>query len=63
MLIFQLLLQTHRSPVATRYRAITSVAGDFYEFLQAENGGLGLLVVDVSGHGRIGDLDRLDGQG
>jgi phosphoserine phosphatase RsbU/P len=37
--------------VATRYRAMTSVAGDFYEFLNAENGGLGLLVADVSGHG------------
>lgn len=37
--------------VATRYRAMTSVAGDFYEFLNAENGRLGLLVADVSGHG------------
>ncbi len=37
--------------VATRYKAMTSVAGDFYEFLQTENGGLGLLVADVSGHG------------
>ena len=38
--------------IATRYRAMTSVAGDFYEFLQAEDGGqLGLLVADVSGHG------------
>jgi sigma-B regulation protein RsbU (phosphoserine phosphatase) len=37
--------------VATRYRAMTSVAGDFYEFLQTEDGGLGLLVADVSGHG------------
>lgn len=36
--------------VATRYRAMTSVAGDFYEFLSADNG-LGLLVADVSGHG------------
>ncbi|WP_236657437.1 PP2C family protein-serine/threonine phosphatase [Acidisarcina polymorpha] len=37
--------------VATRYRAMTSVAGDFYEFLLAEDGGLGMLVADVSGHG------------
>lgn len=37
--------------VATRYKAMTSVAGDFYEFLHAEDGGLGLLVADVSGHG------------
>jgi phosphoserine phosphatase RsbU/P len=37
--------------VATRYRAMTSVAGDFYEFLPADDGGLGLLVADVSGHG------------
>ena len=37
--------------VATRFRAMTAVAGDFYEFLPAEDGGLGLLVADVSGHG------------
>ncbi len=37
--------------VATRYRSMTSVAGDFYEFLDADNGTLGLLVADVSGHG------------
>lgn len=37
--------------VATRYRPMTSVAGDFYEVLDAENGAVGLLVADVSGHG------------
>ena len=37
--------------VATRYQPMTSVAGDFYEFLHGEDGGLGLLVADVSGHG------------
>jgi sigma-B regulation protein RsbU (phosphoserine phosphatase) len=37
--------------IATRYKAMTSVAGDFYDFLHGENGSLGLLVADVSGHG------------
>lgn len=37
--------------VATRYKAMTSVAGDFYEFLNASGDSLGLLVADVSGHG------------
>jgi sigma-B regulation protein RsbU (phosphoserine phosphatase) len=30
---------------------MTSVAGDFYEFLEDEKGAVGLLVADVSGHG------------
>jgi sigma-B regulation protein RsbU (phosphoserine phosphatase) len=37
--------------VATRYKPMTAVAGDFYEFLDAGNGAVGLLVADVSGHG------------
>jgi sigma-B regulation protein RsbU (phosphoserine phosphatase) len=37
--------------IATRYVPATSVAGDFYDFLVAPHGGLGLLVADVSGHG------------
>jgi phosphoserine phosphatase RsbU/P len=37
--------------VAARYRPMTSVAGDFYEFLHDGDGRLGLLVADVSGHG------------
>lgn len=37
--------------IAARYRAMTSVAGDFYEFLTGEDGSLGVLVADVSGHG------------
>jgi sigma-B regulation protein RsbU (phosphoserine phosphatase) len=37
--------------VAARYRPMTSVAGDFYEFLGGEDRRLGLLIADVSGHG------------
>jgi sigma-B regulation protein RsbU (phosphoserine phosphatase) len=35
---------------ASRYVPASSVAGDFYDFLPA-NGGLGVLIADVSGHG------------
>ncbi len=37
--------------VAARYAPMTSVAGDFYEFLNPEGARAGLLVADVSGHG------------
>lgn len=37
--------------VAARYRPMTSVAGDFYEFLDGGDGAVGLLIADVSGHG------------
>ena len=37
--------------IAARYKPMTSVAGDFYDFLEDENGAVGLLVTDVSGHG------------
>lgn len=37
--------------IAARYVPMTSVAGDFYEFIASENSGLGLLIADVSGHG------------
>jgi sigma-B regulation protein RsbU (phosphoserine phosphatase) len=37
--------------IAARYKPMTSVAGDFYDFLEGENGAVGLLVADVSGHG------------
>jgi sigma-B regulation protein RsbU (phosphoserine phosphatase) len=37
--------------VAVRYAPMTSVAGDFYEFIRSETKGLGLLIADVSGHG------------
>jgi phosphoserine phosphatase RsbU/P len=37
--------------VATRYKPMTSVAGDFYEVLNTGTGAIGLLVADVSGHG------------
>jgi phosphoserine phosphatase RsbU/P len=37
--------------VAARYLPMTSVAGDFYEFIYTEGGTVGLLIADVSGHG------------
>jgi phosphoserine phosphatase RsbU/P len=37
--------------VAARYQPVTAVAGDFYDFLDLGDGGLGVLVADVSGHG------------
>ncbi len=37
--------------VAARYVPMTSVAGDFYEFLVADQTQAGLLIADVSGHG------------
>ena len=37
--------------VAVRYVPMTSVAGDFYDYVVAENGRAGLLIADVSGHG------------
>ncbi len=40
-----------RLTVAARYRPMTAVAGDFYDFLETDRGGLGVLVADVSGHG------------
>ncbi|MGA3224557.1 MAG: PP2C family protein-serine/threonine phosphatase [Acidobacteriaceae bacterium] len=37
--------------VATRYVPMTSVAGDFYDFVVANDRQAGLLIADVSGHG------------
>lgn len=37
--------------VAARYLPMTSVAGDFYDYVLSENGQAGLLIADVSGHG------------
>jgi phosphoserine phosphatase RsbU/P len=37
--------------VAARYVPMTSVAGDFYDFLVADEGQAGLLIADVAGHG------------
>jgi len=37
--------------VAARYLPMTSVAGDFYDFLIADDHEAGLLIADVSGHG------------
>jgi sigma-B regulation protein RsbU (phosphoserine phosphatase) len=36
--------------IASRYVPVSSVAGDFYDFL-AKDGGMGVLIADVSGHG------------
>lgn len=40
-----------RFQVAVRYVPMTSVAGDFYDYVVAEDGRAGLLIADVSGHG------------
>lgn len=37
--------------VASRYLPMTAVAGDFYDFLLANDSEAGILVADVSGHG------------
>jgi phosphoserine phosphatase RsbU/P len=37
--------------VAARYVPMTSVAGDFYDYVVADQGQAGLLIADVSGHG------------
>ena len=37
--------------VAARYIPMTSVAGDFYDFIPVDEKRLGILVADVSGHG------------
>jgi sigma-B regulation protein RsbU (phosphoserine phosphatase) len=40
-----------RFEVAARYIPMTSVAGDFYDYIVAEDDRAGLLIADVSGHG------------
>ena len=37
--------------IAARYVPMTSVAGDFYDFIPVDNKHVGILVADVSGHG------------
>ncbi len=37
--------------IAAHYSPMTSVAGDFYDFIQVDDHRLGTLVADVSGHG------------
>jgi phosphoserine phosphatase RsbU/P len=37
--------------VVARYRPMTAVAGDFYDFMEIDARRLGVLVADVSGHG------------
>ncbi len=37
--------------IAARYSPMTAVAGDFYDFISVQPGGLGILVADVAGHG------------
>jgi sigma-B regulation protein RsbU (phosphoserine phosphatase) len=44
-------VQVPQLEVAARFVPASAVAGDFYDFLTGDNGGLGVLVADVSGHG------------
>jgi sigma-B regulation protein RsbU (phosphoserine phosphatase) len=37
--------------IAARYRPMSAVAGDFYDFLVLEGNQLGILIADVTGHG------------
>ena len=37
--------------IAARYRPMTAVAGDFYDFLEIDADRVGVLVADVTGHG------------
>jgi phosphoserine phosphatase RsbU/P len=37
--------------IAASYHPMTTVAGDFYQFVRSDNNHLGILVADVSGHG------------
>jgi serine phosphatase RsbU (regulator of sigma subunit) len=37
--------------IAARYSPMTSVAGDFYDFIQIDDNHIGILIADVSGHG------------
>jgi phosphoserine phosphatase RsbU/P len=37
--------------IAARYSPMTSVAGDFYDFIQIDEQHIGILIADVSGHG------------
>ena len=41
----------HRLDIAARYIPMTSVAGDFYDFIVVDDKHVGILVADVSGHG------------
>jgi len=37
--------------IAARFSPMTSVAGDFYDFIQIDDKHIGILIADVSGHG------------
>jgi serine phosphatase RsbU (regulator of sigma subunit) len=37
--------------IAARFLPMTSVAGDYYDFIQVDDAHLGILIADVSGHG------------
>ncbi len=43
--------QIHGLDLAARYLPMTEVAGDFYDFIAADDNHIGVLIADVSGHG------------
>jgi serine phosphatase RsbU (regulator of sigma subunit) len=47
----QALPKLPRLDIAARYIPMTSVAGDFYDFIRVDDKHLGILMADVSGHG------------
>ena len=48
--------------IVSRYRPMTAVAGDFYDFLEIDPERVGILVADVTGPRSPGSVDRLHGQ-
>ena len=49
--------------IAARYLPMSSVAGDFYDFIILDEKHVGVLIADVSGHGLPAAVDRLHAEG
>jgi serine phosphatase RsbU (regulator of sigma subunit) len=52
----QKLPKIHGLEIVARYIPMSSVAGDFYDFIVVDEKHVGILVADVSGHGLPGAL-------